>query len=75
MNGSTYQCLCPTGWTGVNCGTPLNPCGSSPCQNNGQCVSFGTAFLCVCTLGFTGTFCDIQINPCTSNPCKYFIFI
>jgi len=72
-NGSTYQCLCPTGWTGTNCATSVNPCGALPCQNNGQCLALGNGFLCICPLGFNGTSCEIPISPCASNPCKYFI--
>lgn len=70
-NGSSYQCLCPSGWTDTNCNTPVNPCASMPCRNNGQCLSFGNQFNCLCSSGFNGTFCEIPINPCDSNPCKY----
>jgi len=74
-NGTAYQCICPAGLTGSNCLTPLNPCGSLPCQNNGQCISLGNQFLCVCTTGFNGTYCEAPINPCASNPCKSFVLL
>lgn len=69
-NTSGFQCICPPGYTGLNCANIINPCASSPCQNNGQCISLGTQFLCACPLGFNGTLCEIPINPCASNPCK-----
>jgi Notch-like protein len=72
-NGTAYQCICPAGLTGSNCLTPLNPCGSLPCRNNGQCISLGNQFLCICTTGFNGTYCEAPINPCASNPCKSFV--
>jgi hypothetical protein len=71
LNGSTYRCLCPTVWTDQNCGTPVNPCASLPCRNNGQCFALGNQALCICLPGFNGTLCDNPINPCGSNPCKY----
>jgi len=71
LNGS-YLCTCPTGYTGVNCETTVNPCASSPCLNNGQCISLGSSFVCACLSGFNGTYCEQQIDPCSSYPCKYF---
>ncbi len=73
-NGSSYQCLCPTGWTDINCATPVNPCASSPCLNNGQCISLGNQYLCICTSGYNGTNCQVPINPCSSNPCIILLF-
>ena len=70
LNGTTYQCQCPPGWTGLNCTTIINPCISSPCLNNGQCITLGNQYICICPPGFNGTRCESVINPCGSNPCK-----
>ncbi|CAH1781647.1 unnamed protein product [Owenia fusiformis] len=59
LEGATHRCI------------PLNPCSSSPCENNATCVSEGeTEFSCNCTEFFTGDICDVEINPCDSNPCQ-----
>lgn len=75
VNGTGYQCICPTGYAGINCLTTTNPCASSPCRNNGLCLAFDNQYLCICSTGFTGLNCDIQINPCLSGPCKDLLFI
>eukprot|EP00041_Stephanoeca_diplocostata_P035105 m.1226699 g.1226699 ORF g.1226699 m.1226699 type:complete len:1645 (+) comp24638_c0_seq2:142-5076(+) len=58
----TFQC---TGFTG---------CASNPCQNEGLCVSGGSAgFLCVCNgTGFAGEYCADPFNECedpAANDC------
>ena len=35
VNG--YVCECTPGWTDPQCGTNIDDCLSSPCQNNGTC--------------------------------------
>lgn len=75
VNGSTFQCLCPTGLGGTNCATTVNPCASLPCRNNGQCLAFDNAYMCICTTGFSGVNCELQINPCLSGPCKHFFLV
>ena len=40
----------------------INPCVSSPCQNNGMCRGeigrSSSGFICVCLPGYTGTLCE-----------------
>ncbi|XP_072051926.1 hyalin-like [Amphiura filiformis] len=53
-------CICQVGFVGEFCErSVLNPCGSSPCQNNGQCTSFNSYFVCQCPPTFTGPTCEI----------------
>ena len=43
----------------------FNPCLSSPCLNNGLCVSRpGGFYQCICTSDFTGLNCESRINVC-----------
>lgn len=37
-----------TGWRGVNCDQPFNPCDSSPCYHGGTCTPNGGSFNCSC---------------------------
>ena len=48
----------------------INPCSSSPCQNDGLCFNDENyeSFTCSCTEGFVGDLCVKEI-PCFNNPC------
>lgn len=51
----------------------MNLCGSSPCQNNGQCVQTNsTAYICKCSDRFTGETCENEISSCSSDYCSNF---
>ncbi len=54
----------------------VSSCNSSPCQNNGQCISTTancsstTCFAsCLCSPGTTGTYCEQQDSSCLTLPC------
>ena len=56
MNG-VHKCLCPAGYTGMNCETVnVNECDSSPCVN-GTCSDLVNAYRCICLYGYGGTNC------------------
>jgi len=68
-----YTCECSTYWTGKYCENPsaLNPCFSSPCKQNSECLFDAAlnAFKCLCKPGYTGFACDVVIDICASIPC------
>lgn len=50
-----YNCICPNGFTGVNCGSQINACVQNPCLNNGVCSPTGNGeYTCACLPGLTG---------------------
>jgi hypothetical protein len=64
-----YKCMCPAGFTGKVCETPIAilPVGCSPgCQNNGFCNNN----VCICPTGYSGTFCEIRDYCLPTNPCQ-----
>ncbi|VTJ54253.1 Hypothetical predicted protein [Marmota monax] len=65
-----YACICPLGFSGPLCLTPLdNACLSSPCRNGGTCdLVTLTEYKCRCPPGWSGKSCQ-QADPCASNPC------
>jgi len=47
----------------------VDPCLSSPCQNNGTCSSSGQSFSCSCTQPYEGDNCE-KFRPCNDSPCQ-----
>lgn len=45
---------------GPTCSLRLDPCLSSPCQNNGTCAASPSGFVCRCPNDFTGLRCETQ---------------
>ena len=65
-----YQCVCQSGFTGLNCESEFDECTSNPCIY-GVCSSLGDEYFCECYVGFKGIDCELDINECESDPCKH----
>jgi hypothetical protein len=64
--------LCPIGFTGPKCDVLINsidPCASSPCENNGLCINNDGNYVCACLVGYAGDKCQ-WLDCCLNNPCK-----
>lgn len=69
LSSTSYQCLCPFGFSGSDCSQIVNYCSSSPCGSFGQCAGTAGGFTCSCAPGYTGTLCSENINECVFSPC------
>jgi len=68
-NGSSFECTCRQGYTGLTCSTNINECASQPCQNNGRCLDLVNGFACQCSGFFVGARCEQAFNFCADGPC------
>ncbi|XP_069489759.1 cadherin EGF LAG seven-pass G-type receptor 2 isoform X2 [Ambystoma mexicanum] len=70
ING--LRCRCPSGFTGDYCETEVDLCYSSPCRNNGHCLSREGGYTCECLDDFTGDHCELNARSgrCTPGVCK-----
>ncbi len=59
VSSNGYSCACVAGYSGPNCQTNVNECGSNPCQNGASCVDAVNSFTCSCVGGFSGLLCTI----------------
>ena len=49
--------------------TKIDWCGSSPCQNGGNCIDNNVTFSCSCQPGYQGSLCEEDIKECETAPC------
>ena len=71
QNGKDFfQCECPAGFTGGNCGINVDECTPDPCINSNNCIDGINDYSCNCTSGWEGKNCSEDIDECATNPCK-----
>ncbi|XP_050652715.1 protein delta homolog 1 isoform X2 [Macaca thibetana thibetana] len=69
-----WQCICTDGWDGELCDRDVRACSSTPCANNGTCVSLDNGlYECSCAPGYSGKDCQKKDGPCVINgsPCQH----
>ncbi len=85
-NGGEYKdskCICPTGFTGDDCGTSVptptpTPTPCDRCKNGSTCVDSGSgsspSSVCVCTPGWKGPTCEERVigDECVGIDCGSF---
>ncbi|CAL1528983.1 unnamed protein product [Lymnaea stagnalis] len=60
----SYNCICPVGWTGVNCELPEDYCSEMPCNNSVTCYNLVDRPFCQCRKGTSGDSCQEKVNLC-----------
>ena len=71
LDGSV-NCVCPTGYNGINCNNYIGVCIPNPCMNNGSCQDIPGSFICSCPSPLSGRLCEVDtVNDCDTvlNPC------
>jgi hypothetical protein len=58
-------CICPNGYSGIDCSIAANQCNGVTCLNGGVCVDG----VCLCANGYTGVNCSTPPNPCIGISC------
>lgn len=57
-DGSSFFCLCRSGYRGNQCEALADSCRPNPCHNGGLCVSLKPGYKCSCTDGRYGRHCE-----------------
>ncbi|RWS13848.1 fat-like protein cadherin-related tumor suppressor-like protein [Dinothrombium tinctorium] len=76
LSNGSYECLCPSRYSGKHCEIDLNPCASNPCTNGATCINDlencpdkVNCYKCNCRAENTGTNCE-KLRYCSpNNPC------
>lgn len=63
QDGSSYFCLCRSGFRGIQCDEQSDPCRPNPCLYRGECISLKQStgfpgYKCSCTDGRYGRHCE-----------------
>ena len=59
LDGSV-NCVCPTGYGGINCNSYIELCDPNPCENGGSCEDLINDYICHCTSGHVGRNCSFE---------------
>uniref|UniRef100_A0A672HLX0 Crumbs cell polarity complex component 2b n=1 Tax=Salarias fasciatus TaxID=181472 RepID=A0A672HLX0_SALFA len=65
-----FICLCPDGFTGLNCTQDVDECASNPCQGaRSHCVDRMNGYSCHCPIGSGGDDCQDNVTTCADQTC------
>ncbi|XP_072172586.1 uncharacterized protein [Diadema setosum] len=66
-----FQCNCPDGFGGDECGFDKDECLYDPCQNGATCDNEYGSFSCICPPDYVGELCETYIDnsPCENHLC------
>ena len=56
-----YSCICPSGFSGLNCDQIGETCYPGACGAGGRCVNMVGGFECQCPLGTSGSNCEKEM--------------
>lgn len=62
MQVNDFDCLCPDGYEGKDCGHDIDDCASNPCFAGSTCIDGIAEYKCSCINGMTGKNCEIDIG-------------
>ncbi|XP_012936519.1 uncharacterized protein LOC101859925 [Aplysia californica] len=66
----SFYCCCDPGYTGDDCGTDINECETTTCQNGGTCVQEAPPNVrCDCPQRYKGDRCQ-ESKTCADDPCQ-----
>uniref|UniRef100_A0A8C3A7Z3 Crumbs cell polarity complex component 2b n=1 Tax=Cyclopterus lumpus TaxID=8103 RepID=A0A8C3A7Z3_CYCLU len=74
---SSYQCVCPDGFTGVHCEVDINECDSNPCKKGATCEDAINSYRCHCPEPepgqepWGGQDCDVSLVGCQQHQCQH----